>query len=117
MRPCSSYLYKLLQGLPVQACVVLQELEFLQLELVPKVGLCLLLQQLEHHSTQEEVKEIPQYQQRSPADLLVVYGEEGHAAALLLPVPAQYFSRLPSRDMCYPGITHPCSQLLPWRIF
>lgn len=90
MRPCTSYLYKLLQGLPVQACVVLQELELLQLELVPKMGLCLLLQQLEHHSTQEEVKEIPQYQQRSPANLLVVYGEEGHAAALVLPVPAQY---------------------------
>lgn len=90
MGACSSYLYKLLQGLPVQACVVLQELDLLQLELVPKVGLCLLLQQLEHHSAQEEVKEIPQYQQRSPADLLVVNGEEGHAAALLLPVPAQY---------------------------
>ena len=57
----SSYLYKLLQGLPVQAGVVLQELELLQLELVPKVGLCLLLQQLEHHSAQQEVKEIPQY--------------------------------------------------------
>lgn len=90
MGACSSYLYKLLQGLPVQACVVLQELELLQLELVPKVGLCLLFQQLEHHGTQEEVKEIPQYQQRSPADLPVVYSEDGHAAALLLPVPAQY---------------------------
>lgn len=59
MEACSSYLYELLQGLPVQASVVLQELELLQVELVPRVGFCLLLQQLEHHSTQEEVKEIP----------------------------------------------------------
>lgn len=59
MQSCSSYLYELLQGLPVQARVVLQELELLQVELVPRVGFCLLLQQLEHHSTQEEVKEIP----------------------------------------------------------
>lgn len=46
MGACSSYLYKLLQGLAVQACVVLQELELLQQELVLKVGLCLLFQQL-----------------------------------------------------------------------
>lgn len=90
MGACFPYLYKLLQGLPVQACVVLQELELLQLKLVPKVDLWLLLQQLEHHSTQKEVKEIPQYQQRGPGDLTVLYGEEGHAAALLLPVSAQY---------------------------
>ncbi|KAK4823587.1 hypothetical protein QYF61_003773 [Mycteria americana] len=64
-----------LKGCPgVVRNIVPIELELLQLELVPKVGLCLLLQQLEHHSTQEEVKEIPQYQQRSPADLPVVYG-------------------------------------------
>lgn len=57
MGACSSYLYKQLQGLPVQECVVLQELELLQLELVLKVGLCLLFQQLEHHRTQEQVKD------------------------------------------------------------
>lgn len=91
MGTLSSYLYKLLQGLSVQACVVLQELELFQLELVPEMCLCLLLQQLEHHSTQEEVKEIPQYQQWSPADLPAVHAEEGHAADLPLPVPAQYF--------------------------
>lgn len=87
---CASYLYKLLQGLSVQAWVVLQEPELLQLELVPKVTFCLHLQQLEHCSTQEEVKEIPHQQEGSPTDPLAVYGEEGHAATLLLPAPAQY---------------------------
>lgn len=97
METFSSYLYKLLQGLSVQACVILQELELFQLELVPKMCFCLLLQQLEHHSTQEEVKEVPQYQKWSPADLPAVHSEEGHAADLPLPAPAEYFIRYCSK--------------------
>lgn len=109
MGACSSYLYELLQGLPIQACIVLQELELLQLELVPRVGLCLLLQQLEHHSTEEEIKEIPQYQQWSPSDLPVGYCEEGHASAAVSP--CSLLTRLLSQDLHYPNCPEICTTL------
>lgn len=118
MGACSSYLYELLQGLPIQACVVLQEFELLQLKLVSRVGLCLLFQQLEHHSTEEEVKEIPQYQQWSPAVLPVGYCEKGHAAAAASP--CLVLTRLLSQDLHYPRhpeITHWCSQQRCQRFF
>lgn len=75
---CSPYLHKLLQGLSIQARVVLQKLELLQLEPVPSLGFCLLLQQLKHCSPQKEVKDIPQHQYQSPAELPVAHCEVRH---------------------------------------
>lgn len=67
MKKGKKNLNKLLQGWPVQAGVVGQEVQLLQLEVVSVVALSLSLQELEDDGPNQQVREVGQSQKYCPA--------------------------------------------------
>lgn len=60
-------LNKFLQGLSIQAGIILQEMQLLQLEVVPVVALSFSFQHLENRGPKQQVREVGQSQKYCPA--------------------------------------------------